>query len=139
MGELKQENMYLERKVEHLNNQMQAKVDYEDYYKNRLKSVREELQQVKEKTESEVTELKKKLLDADMKLTEAKSEADSKAREERIMRRRYESLEKRVKDEANLSEQRISDLQVRKSVLITMTTENRDITDSQIHIQAIIK
>lgn len=46
VGELKQENMYLERKIEHLNTQLQAKVDYEDSYKSRIRLVREELQEV---------------------------------------------------------------------------------------------
>ena len=47
VGELKQENMYLERKIEHLNTQLQAKVDYEDTYKSRLQCARDELKEVK--------------------------------------------------------------------------------------------
>jgi len=46
VGELKQENMYLERKIEHLNTQLQAKVDFESSYKDRLKAARLELQEV---------------------------------------------------------------------------------------------
>lgn len=46
VGELKQENMYLERKVEHLNNQLKAKVDYEDSCKSQLKETRDQLKNV---------------------------------------------------------------------------------------------
>lgn len=38
--------MYLERKIEHLNTQLQAKVDYEDTYKTRLQKARDELHEV---------------------------------------------------------------------------------------------
>lgn len=38
--------MYLETKVERLNNQLQAKIEYESSHKDRLKLVRDELKEV---------------------------------------------------------------------------------------------
>ena len=38
--------MYLERKIEHLSTQLQAKTDYESSYKDRLKAARDELHEV---------------------------------------------------------------------------------------------
>jgi len=42
--------MYLEKKIEHLNNQMQAKVDYEESHKTRLKHAREDAKKVVRQT-----------------------------------------------------------------------------------------
>lgn len=67
---------------------------------------------MKTKTESEIHELNKRVLETEVKMTDAKSEASSKAQSERILRRRVENLQTQLKEKDNLHEQRLQDIQV---------------------------
>lgn len=56
--------------------------------------------------------LNKRLLDAETALTEARTEAASKSQSERVLRRRFENLQKQVKDDEALHKQRLQHIQV---------------------------
>ena len=69
--------------------------------------------QEKEKADETSAQLNRKLLNTETALSAAKTEAASKSQSERVLRRRYESLQKQVKDGEVFHEQRLQGIQVR--------------------------
>ncbi|XP_067931851.1 citron rho-interacting kinase-like isoform X2 [Watersipora subatra] len=117
VGELKQENMYLERKIEHLNAQLQAKADFENTHKERLKSVRGELKEVKATAEAEIKMLNKRVLEAEVKMSDAKSEATTAVQTQNALQRRFENLQNKLEQNAADEEQRRLHMQNEKQKL----------------------
>lgn len=68
--------------------------------------------QVKEKADGDIAVLKKEALEAEVKMTDAKSEAASNAQSERLLRRRFENLQKQVQEKESTHEQQLQDVQV---------------------------
>ena len=64
------------------------------------------------KAEADIHQLNKRVLEAEVRMTDAKSEASTKAQSERILRRRFENLQKQLKEKDSLHEQRLQDIQV---------------------------
>ena len=68
--------------------------------------------QVRTKAEADIHQLNKRVLEAEVRMTDAKSEASTKAQSERILRRRFENLQTQLKEKDSLHEQRLQDIQV---------------------------
>lgn len=71
---------------------------------------------MRSKAESDIHLLNKRVLEAEVKMTDAKSEASTKSQSERILRRRFDNLQTQLKEKDSLHEQRLQDIQVSTNI-----------------------
>lgn len=67
---------------------------------------------VKARTESEISALNKRALDAEVKTSDAKAAEITATQSERVLRRRFESSQSRLKESQTVHEEQLVDMQV---------------------------